>query len=145
MCILTLFWPRSFFFPFFLATACSLWDFSLLTRDPTWGPGIESTRVSTTGTCSVAQWCLTLSTPWAVAHQAPLSMGFPGKNTGVGCHFLLQGIFPTWGLNPHLLHWQANSVPLSLLGSPLITGLLGNSCQDLVLCEGNGTPTALFS
>ena len=35
---------------------------------------------------------------------------FPGKNTGVGCHFLLQGIFPTQGLNPHLsslLHWQA--------------------------------------
>ena len=37
----------------------------------------------------------------------------PGKNTGVGCHFLLQGIFPTQGLNPHLLHWQADSLPLS--------------------------------
>ena len=30
--------------------------------------------------------------------------GFPGKNTGVGCHSLLQGIFPTQGLNPHLLN-----------------------------------------
>ena len=31
----------------------------------------------------------------------------PGKNTGVGCHFPLQGIFPTQGLNPDLLHcWQ---------------------------------------
>ena len=30
------------------------------------------------------------ATPWAVAHQAPLSVGFPGKNTGVSCHFLLQ-------------------------------------------------------
>ena len=30
------------------------------------------------------------ATPWTVAHQAPLSMGFPGKNTGGGCHFLLQ-------------------------------------------------------
>ena len=29
---------------------------------------------------------------------------FPGKNTGVGCHFLLQGIFPTQGSNPGLLH-----------------------------------------
>ena len=29
-------------------------------------------------------------TSWTVAHQAPLSMDFPGKNTGVGCHFLLQ-------------------------------------------------------
>ena len=28
---------------------------------------------------------------------------FPGKNTGVGCHFLLQAIFLTWGSNPHLL------------------------------------------
>ena len=32
-----------------------------------------------------------------LAHQAPLSMDSPGKNTGVGCHFLLQGIFLTQG------------------------------------------------
>ena len=40
----------------------------------------------------------------------------PGKNTGVGCHFLLQGIFLTQGSNPHLLrllHWQAGSLPLA--------------------------------
>ena len=43
---------------------------------------------------------------------------FPGKITGAGCHFLLQGIFLTQGLNLHLLHWQANSLPLSHLGSP---------------------------
>ena len=30
---------------------------------------------------------------------------FPGKNIGVGYHFLLQGIFPIQGSNPHLLHW----------------------------------------
>ena len=30
-----------------------------------------------------------------------------------GCHFLLQGIFLTQGLNPHFLHWQAESLPLS--------------------------------
>ena len=38
---------------------------------------------------------------------------FPGKNTRAGCHFLLQGIFPTKGLNPSLLHvlyWQADSL-----------------------------------
>ena len=58
------------------------------------------------------------ATPWAVAHQAPLSMRFPGKNTGVGCHFLLQGIFPTQGSNPGLLLWQADSLLLSHLGSP---------------------------
>ena len=46
---------------------------------------------------------------------------FPGKNTGVGCHFLLQGIFPTQRLNPrllHRLHWQAGSLPLCYLGIP---------------------------
>ena len=45
----------------------------------------------------------------------------PGKNRGVGCRFFLQGIFPTKGLNPHLLwllHWQMGSLPLSHLGSP---------------------------
>ena len=33
----------------------------------------------------------------------------PGKNTRVDSHFLLQGIFPTQGSNPCLLHWQADS------------------------------------
>ena len=45
---------------------------------------------------------------------------FPGKNTGAGCHVLLQGIFPTQGSNPHLLyllHWQVGSLPLSPVGS----------------------------
>ena len=35
-----------------------------------------------------------------------------GKNTGVGSHALLQGIFPTQGLNPGLLHRQVGSSPL---------------------------------
>ena len=46
----------------------------------------------------------------------------PGKNTGVGCHALLQWIFPTPGSNPHFLghvHWQVDSLPRSHLGSPL--------------------------
>ena len=44
------------------------------------------------------------ATLWTVALQAPLSWDSPGKNTRVGCHFLLQGIFPTQGLNPGLPH-----------------------------------------
>ena len=45
---------------------------------------------------------------------------FPGKNTGVLCYFLLQGVFPTQGLNPLLLHlyWQADSLILSQPGKP---------------------------
>ena len=44
--------------------------------------------------------------PWTAAHQAPLSMGFSRQEAGVGCHFLLQGIFLTQGSN---LHWQVES------------------------------------
>ena len=51
----------------------------------------------------VAQLCPALCNPWTAAHQVPLSMGFPGKNIVLGCHFLLQRIFPTQGLNPVLL------------------------------------------
>ena len=54
-----------------------------------------------------------LSTPWTVARQAPLSRDSPGKNTAVGCHFLPQGIFTIQGLNPHLLCWQVDSLPVS--------------------------------
>ena len=62
-----------------------------------------------------------LVTPWTVAHQAPLSMGVPSKNTGVGCHFLLQGIFLTHGSNLcllHLLPWQVDSLPVVPPGKP---------------------------
>ena len=61
------------------------------------------------GSCSVYQLCLTLCNP----SQPSLSVDFPGKNTGMGCNFLLQGIFQAQGLNPyflHLLHWQADSL-----------------------------------
>ena len=44
-------------------------------------------------------------------------MGFSGKNTGVGCHCLLQA-FLTQGWKLRLLQWQAVSLPLSHLGSP---------------------------
>ena len=40
----------------------------------------------------------------------------PGRNTGVGCHSLLQRVFPTQGLSMRLLHWQTGS--LHHLGSP---------------------------
>ena len=49
--------------------------------------------------------CVRLSaTLWTILHWAPLSMGFSKQNTGVGCHFLLQGIFPTEASNLGLPH-----------------------------------------
>ena len=62
--------------------------------------------------------CATL---WALAHQAPLSMGFSRQEYWNGySHFLLKGTFPTQGSNPCLfclLHWQADSLPLHHLSS----------------------------
>ena len=61
--------------------------------------------------CSVAQSCLTLCDPMEPTRLL-CPWDFPSKNTGVGCHFLLQGIFPTQGSNwcfLHLLHWQVDS------------------------------------
>ena len=64
--------------------------------------------------CLVTKLRLTLCDPMDCARQAPLSMGFSRQEiTGVGCHFLLQSIFPTQGLNPCLLHWQVDSLSLS--------------------------------
>ena len=53
----------------------------------------------------VAQSCPTLCNPMDCSPPGSSVHGYsPGKNTGVGCHVLLQGIFPTQGLNPGLLH-----------------------------------------
>ena len=67
-------------------------------------------------------------TPWIVGPRVLCLWDFPGKynaggkNTGVGCHFPLQGIFPTQWSNPRLLiaspALQVNSLPLSHLGMP---------------------------
>ena len=65
----------------------------------------------------VAQSCQTLCDamdPTRLLHP----WDFPGKNTGMGCHFLLQEIFPTEGLNPGLLHRRQTLYHLSHQGSP---------------------------
>ena len=62
---------------------------------------------------------LTLMTSWTVAHTRLLcSWNSPGKNTGVGCHFPLQGIFPSQYLNLCLLHHNWILYQLSHQGSP---------------------------
>ena len=65
--------------------------------------------------CLVTQWYSALQTHglWPTRLLCPWDS--PGKNTGVGCHFLLQGIFPTQGSNPG----QANSVPSEPPGKPV--------------------------
>ena len=53
----------------------------------------------------------------------------PGRNTRMGCHFLLQGIFPTQKSNSCHLHWQVGSLPLSHLGRPCIIFHIHNSAS----------------
>ena len=72
--------------------------------------------------CLVTQLCLTLYHP--MDHSLPGSFvrgDSPGKNNGVGCHALLQGVFPTQGLNPSfpycrliLYHWAGRKFLNSL-------------------------------
>ena len=76
-------------------------------------------KYSTSSVCLVTQLCLTLCYPMDCSLTGSSVLGgSPDKNTTVGCHALLQGIFLTKGSNLHLLHWQASSLQLSHLGSP---------------------------
>ena len=58
-------------------------------------------------------------TPWTVAHQAPLSMGFPKQEYWNGLPFLSPGDLPNPGIEPASPARQADSLPLSHLGSHL--------------------------
>ena len=68
----------------------------------------------------------------------PCPWNSPGKTTGVGCHCLLQWIFLTQQPNPHLLHWQADSLPLRHQGSP-------PSPQSNMTFENNSPPIQIWS
>ena len=68
-----------------------------------WSCSVVSTSFRSHGLLSTRLLC-----PW----------DFPGKSTGVGCHFLLQGIFLTQGSNTGLLHCRQTLYPLSYQGSP---------------------------
>ena len=60
-------------------------------------------------------------TPWTVARQAPLSIGFSRQEYGTGLPCPLPGDLPNTGMEPHLLcllHWQVGSLPLVPPGKP---------------------------
>ena len=65
-------------------------------------------------------------TPWTVAYQASPSMGFSRQVYWSGVHFLLQGIFPSQGSNPGLLHCRQTLYPLSKLSQPNLTQALAS-------------------
>ena len=81
---------------------------------------------------------------------SPLSMGSPGKNTGVGIHALLQGFFPTQGSNLsllYLLHWQMGLLSLAPPGSPIYPMLCPKcfACINYVLMLSIWTSTLINS
>ena len=69
--------------------------------------------------CTLSRFWL-FATPGLQSARLPCPWNFPGKNTGVYCHFPLQGMFLPQRWNPcllGLLHWQVDSLPLSHLGN----------------------------
>ena len=59
---------------------------------------------------------------------------FQARAPGVGCHFLIQGIFPTQGSNPGLQHWRQTLYRLSHQDSPWLTIDLFLAVRDLHCC-----------
>ena len=78
--------------------------------------------------------------PWTVACQAPLSMGFSWQEYWSGLPFPPPGSLPVpGGSNPYLLcllHWQADSLPLSHLGSPncIYVCVRARACVCVCVC-----------
>ena len=77
-----------------------------------------------------AQWfsyVRLFATPWTTAARLLCPWDSPGENTGVGCHFLLQGMFPTQGLKlhlQHLLHWLDEPPEKTLIGVNMSVNVL---------------------
>ena len=78
----------------------------------------------------VAQSYLTLCDPHGLCSLPGSSVhgDSPGKNTGVGCYALFQGIFPTKGSNLGLPALQASSLPSEPSGKPLFVGEASSPC-----------------
>ena len=90
--------------------------------------------------------CPLFPTLWTVAHWLLCLWDSPGKNAGVGCHALLQGILPTRGLNKHLLcllHWQGGSLPLAPPGKPNLFMVQCNSFLSLIVEISNNAGKSL--
>ena len=103
-------------------TSCVSFHLSLFIKEPDLSDGCsqeENFRVGLEYVCLVAQSCLTLCDPMQYRRLGfSVHQDSPGKNTGVGCHALLQGIFLSQGLNPGLLHCRRILYHLNHQGNP---------------------------
>ena len=90
------------------------------TSDSKFNPGSHVVSSLLISLVFVAQSCLDSLRPhglWPI--RLLCQWNSPGKNTGVGCHSLLQGIFPTQGSNLSLLHCRQSLYHRSQQGSPV--------------------------
>ena len=85
--------------------------------------------------CLVAWLCPTLCDPMTVNLQAPLSMSIPSQEYWCGWPFLLQGIFPTQGFNPSLLHCR-QSLYLSATKEALRAHLNISKSEEMFAISG---------
>ena len=94
--------------------------------------------------CEVASVVANSEVQWTVAAKLLCPWDSPGKNTGMGCHALLRGIFPTQGSNlclQHLPALQAGSLALTPPGKPInsITSDKGINYQSQTSLHMSGT------
>ena len=71
------------------------------------------------------------ATLWTVAHHAPLFMGLPSHKYWSGWPSSTLGNLPDPGIEPALVHWQADSLPLSHLGSPQLKSISWHECLKI--------------
>ena len=102
-----------------------------------WETPLDRLKIVCGGGGLVAKSCPTLVTPWTIAHQTPLSMGFPRQEYWSGLPSSTPGDLPDPGIKPKSTAVQVGSLPLSHQGShkivwitlnPLEEGLAIHSC-----------------
>ena len=112
-------WNRVFFKILFKlsATPCMHWKFQILKQSL----NFVDTKLASLPCMILHAYVLShfrlCAIPWPWSGSS-VTWDPPGKNSGVGCHFLLQGIFPILESNPGLLHCRQILYLLSHLGSP---------------------------
>ena len=116
-CIIRMFWESHFFWNFV--------HFFVVIKKKKKNKNLP-TLLSSTHVCMLSRFfsCVQLfrTILWSIAHQAPLSMGFSRQEYWSGLPFPPPGDLPDPGIKPCLVHWQADSLPLSHQRSPELNG-----------------------
>ena len=110
-------------------SCCGVWTLGY-TGFSSWHTGlVVPQRVgSSQCVCMCAQLCPTLCSPVDCSMPGS-SVRWISRNTRVGCHFLLQGMLLSQGLNPPLLHWQADSLSAVPPGKAIFLDQGSNRCS----------------